>query len=163
MPTVQDGMRVCFDYTLRLDDGDVIDSTEDRPALCYVHGTGSIIPGLEKALEGMEEGDSGQVTVPAAQAYGEKEPETMERLPRHLFPEEIEVGMGFRMRAESGQIVTVYAEEITDEWVEVNFSHPLAGKDLHFDVKITEVREATEDELLGDQGCGDGCQGCSGC
>ena len=164
MPKVQDGMHVCFDYTLTLDNGEVIDSTEDRAPVCYVHGTGSIIPGLEKSLEGLSEGEVADVLVPAAEGYGELEPETVERLPRQLFPEEIEEGMGFRMRTESGQIVTVYAETISDEWVDVNFSHPLAGKDLHFNVQITGVREATEEDLLGEQGCGDGCGGCNdGC
>jgi FKBP-type peptidyl-prolyl cis-trans isomerase SlyD len=153
-------MRVCFLYTLTLDNGEVIDESEDSEGLCYVHGTGSIIPGLEMALEGMNVGDTKQVLVPAAMAYGEREPDTNERLPRTLFPDDIEVGMGFRMRTETGQVVTVYAETIEDDWVEVNFSHPLAGEDLHFDVEITEVREAT-DEDLASCGCGGG--GCDSC
>jgi FKBP-type peptidyl-prolyl cis-trans isomerase SlyD len=159
MATVQDGMRVCFNYTLTLDSGEVIDSSEDGEALCYVHGTGSIIPGLESALEGMSAGDTKQVMVPAAMAYGEREPETVERMPRSLFPEDIELGMGFRMRTETGQVVTVYAESIEENWVEVNFAHPLAGEDLHFDVEITEVRQATEEDMAG-CGCGDDCGGC---
>ena len=181
MATVQDGMHVCFLYTLTLDNGEMIDSTEGAEALCYVHGTGSIIPGLEKALEGMSVGEKKNVLVPAAQAYGEAEPETVERLPRDLFPEDIEVGMGFRMRNEDGQVMTVYAEVIEDDWVEVNFAHPLAGEDLHFQVEITEVREATDEDLAAcscgcgsncgegcEDGCEDGCEhdhacGCAGC
>lgn len=174
MATVQDGMHVCFLYTLTLDSGEVIDSTEGGQALCYVHGTGSIIPGLEQALEGMSVGDAKSVLVPAAMAYGESEPDTIERLPRSLFPEDVEVGMGFRMRNEQGQVLTVYAETIEDDWVEVNFAHPLAGQDLHFEVEITEVREATDADLVscssGCEGCGEGCDdgcddgcGCGGC
>jgi FKBP-type peptidyl-prolyl cis-trans isomerase 2 len=162
MPAVQDGMYVCFSYTLTLDNGEIIDASEDGQPLCYVHGTGSIIPGLESALEGLTEGDTKQVLVPAALAYGDSEPDTVERLPRSLFPQDIEVGMGFRMRNETGQVVTVYAETIEDEWVEVNFAHPLAGEDLHFDVEIASVREAT-DEDMASCGCGDGCEDGCGC
>ncbi|MGI6368653.1 MAG: FKBP-type peptidyl-prolyl cis-trans isomerase [Anaerolineae bacterium] len=155
MATVQDGMYVCFLYTLTLDSGEVIDSTEGGEALCYVHGTGSIIPGLEQALEGMSVGDTKSVLVPAALAYGESEPDTVERLPRDLFPEDVEVGMGFRMRNEQGHVMTVYAETIGEDWVEVNFAHPLAGQDLHFEVEITEVRPATDEDM---HSCG--CGGC---
>ena len=75
MATVQDGMRVCFLYTLTLDSGEILDTTDGGEALCYVHGTGSIIPGLEQALEGMSAGDKKNVLVPAALAYGESEPD----------------------------------------------------------------------------------------
>jgi len=157
MATVQDGMRVCILYTLTLDSGEMIDATEEGQPLCYVHGTGSIIPGLEQALEGMSVGETKDVLVPARLAYGEKEPETVERLPRNLFPDDVEVGMGFRMRTDSGQVLTVYVESIEQDWVDVNFAHPLAGEDLHFQVEITDVREATEEDLA----CGCGCESCS--
>ncbi len=165
MATVQDGMRVCFLYTLTLDSGEILDTTDGGEALCYVHGTGSIIPGLEQALEGMSAGDKKNVLVPAALAYGESEPDTIERMPRSLFPPDVEVGMGFRMRDDAGRVVTVYAERIGDDWVEVNFAHPLAGQDLHFAVEITEVREAMPEDYVTCQGgcdsCGGGCEdGC---
>lgn len=156
MATIQQGMRVCFNYILTLVDGQVVDQSEEGSPLCYVHGSGSIISGLEKALEGMAPGETKQVLVPAAQAYGEYEPDLIERLPRNLFPEDVEVGMGFRMRNEAGQVLTVYVDTIGDEWLDVNLSHPLTGKDLNFHVQITEVREATEDELR-PSGCGCGC------
>ena len=93
-------------------------------------------------------------------ASGEFEPGMIERLPRNLFPDDVEVGMGFRMRNEAGQVLTVYVESVGDEVVEVNLSHPLAGKDLYFAVEIAEVREATEADLQQDScdcGCGDEC------
>jgi FKBP-type peptidyl-prolyl cis-trans isomerase SlyD len=178
MATVKDGMLVSFLYTLTLDNGEVLDSTDGGEALSYVHGTGSIIPGLEQALEGMSVGDTKSVLVPAAMAYGESQPETVERMPRDLFPDDVEVGMGFRMRNDSGQVMTVYAETIDEDWVEVNSAHPLAGEDLHFEVEITEVREATDEDFsscscgcgddcgddCGEDGCGhDHSGGCSGC
>lgn len=162
MLTVQDGMFVCFDYTLSLEDGQVIDSTEGGPALCYVHGAGQIIPGLEKALTGMAVGEERDIVVPAAEAYGEYEPGMIERLPREIFPPDVAEGMGFRMRNEAGDVIIVYAETVTDDWVEVNLAHPLAGKDLYFNVKITEVRPATEADL-GGCNCGeDDCDECNG-
>ncbi len=167
MATVQEGMFVRFNYMLTLDDGEEIDRSPEGQPLGYVHGTGSIIPGLEKALEGMTPGEEKSVMVPAAEAYGELEPDMIERLPRSLFPEDVEVGMGFRMRNEAGQVLTIYVESISDEEVEVNLSHPLAGKDLYFAVQVAEVREATEADLVqGSCGCdcGDDCDDdCSCC
>ena len=160
MTTIREGMFVRFDYVLTLDDGQEIDRSPEGQPLGYVHGTGSIIPGLEKALEGMAPGEQKDVMVPAAEAYGEFEPGMIERLPRNLFPDDVEVGMGFRMRNEAGQVLTVYVESVGDEVVEVNLSHPLAGKDLYFAVEIAEVREATEADLQQDScdcGCGDEC------
>ena len=154
METVKQGMHVCFEYVLTLDDGEVLDRSPEGAPLCYVHGTGSIIPGLEKALEGMSEGEEKSVVVPAAEAYGEEQPDTIETLPRNLFPEDVAEGMGFRMRNETGQILTVYVDSIGDDTVDVNLSHPLAGKDLHFDVEVKEVREATEEDML-PNGAGD--------
>lgn len=158
MTTIQEGMFVRFDYVLTLDDGEVIDRSPEGQPLGYVHGTGSIISGLEKALEGMAVGEQKEVMVPAAEAYGEFEPGMIEQLPRTLFPADVEVGMGFRMRNEAGQVLTVFVESIGDDVVEVNLSHPLAGKDLYFAVQIAEVRQATEEDLLqGGCDCGDDC------
>ncbi len=160
MATVQEGMFVRFSYVLTLDDGEIIDESPVGEPLGYVHGTGSIISGLEKALEGMAVGDEKDVLVPAAEAYGEFEPGMIEALPRSLFPSDVEIGMGFRMRNQEGQVLTVFVESISDDVVEVNLSHPLAGKDLHFAVQIAEVRQATEEDLMQGScgcGCGDDC------
>lgn len=138
---------VTFEYTLTGDDGEVLDSSEGGEPLSYIHGTGSIVPGLESALEGRVAGDALQVRVRAADAYGEHDEQMIQRVPRGMFPPgEIEVGMQFHAQTHDGaRIVTVMLVEAGQVTIDAN--HPLAGKDLSFDVKIVEVRDATADEL----------------
>lgn len=162
---VQDDVCVGIDYTLRLDNGEVIDSSEGRGPLEFIQGRGQIISGLERALYGMALGDEKVVVVAPADAYGEFDSEMLETLPRSVFPPdmELEEGMGLRMRAQDGRAVVVYVHSVDDESVTVDLNHPLAGKTLHFDVRIARLREATPEELAG--GCEGGCASCgsSGC
>jgi FKBP-type peptidyl-prolyl cis-trans isomerase SlyD len=150
-----------MDYTLRLDEGEVVDSSEDREPLQFIAGQGQIIPGLEEELYGMEVGDEKHVVVPPEKGYGEFDADLFETLPRNIFPEdmELEPGLGFRMRTRDGRMAIAYVHEVKDGEVVVNLNHPLAGKTLHFDVEIADLREATEEELAG---CGGDCAGCGG-
>lgn len=159
---VQDDVCVGIDYTLRIEDGEVIDSSEGRGPLEFIQGRGQIIPGLERALYGMALGDEKQVVVAPDDAYGEFDSELLESLPRSAFPADmdLEEGMGLRMRTQDGRTVVVYVRDANDENVTVDLNHPLAGKTLHFDVRIACLREATPDELAG--GCGGGCASCGG-
>lgn len=169
MLTVQDNVVVSLDYTLRLDDGQVVDSSDGHGPLQYLQGRGNIIPGLERALYGLTAGASQEVVVAPADGYGEFNSDLLETLPRSVFPVDwqLEKGMGFRMRTENGQTVTAYVDTVGAEEVVVNLNHPLAGKTLHFDVRIAELREATPEEIA--QGaiaseCGCGCGGsCGSC
>jgi len=157
---VQDDMCVGIDYTLRLENGEVVDSSEGRGPLEFIQGRGQIIAGLERELYGLSLGDEKQVVVAPADGYGEFESELLETLPRTVFPEgmELEEGMGLRMRAQDGRIVVVYVRNVDDDRVVVDLNHPLAGKTLHFAVRIASLREATDADL---SGCGGG--GCAGC
>jgi len=146
---VVNDMVVSMDYTLCLDDGQVVDSSEGREPLEFLQGHGQIISGLEQRIAGMALGEERDFIVPAAEAYGERYPDLVETLPRSIFPPDVEVGMGFRMRTEAGQAVIVYVDSVEDDQVVVNLNHPLAGKDLYFHVKIVGLREATPDELGG--------------
>ena len=159
---VQDDVCVGIDYTLRLENGEVADSSEGRGPLEFVQGRGQIISGLERELYGMTLGDEKEVVVAPADGYGEFDSELMETLPRSVFPPdmELEEGMGLRMRTRDGRVVVVYVRSADDENVAVDLNHPLAGKTLHFDVRIACLRETTEDELAG--GCEGGCTGCGG-
>lgn len=159
---VQDDVCVGIDYTLRLEDGEVIDSSQGRGPLEFIQGRGQIIPGLERALYGMALDDEKEVVVAPADAYGEFDSELLETLPRSAFPAEMELeeGMGLRMRTRDGRTVVVYVREVNDESVMVDLNHPLAGKTLHFDVRIACLREASPEELAG--GCEGGCASC-GC
>ncbi|KAA8734767.1 peptidylprolyl isomerase [Acinetobacter qingfengensis] len=138
---------VKFHYTLTNSEGEVLDKSEGQP-LAYLHGAGNIIPGLENALTGKTTGEKLVVNVPAAQGYGEYNPDLVQEVPRQMFQgvDNIEAGMQFQAQTDDGvQIVTVKGVEGDSVIVDANF--PLAGQDLTFDVEIVEVRQATEEEL----------------
>lgn len=137
-----------IDYTLTGPEGQVLDSSQGRGPLSYLHGASNIIPGLEKELEGKVAGDALTVSVPAAQAYGAHDPQMVQAVPRSNFKgiAKIEPGMQFEARtADGGRVVTVV--KVDDENVTVDANHPLAGMDLKFEVKVVEVREATVEEM----------------
>lgn len=139
---------VTIDYTLKNDQGTLIDSSSGAEPFAYIHGTGYIIPGLEKALEGKTAGDSLQVDIPPQQGYGERDESLVQVIPLDTFesPESVREGMQFQMPTEHGMKV-VTAVEVDDEGVTVDGNHPLAGVHLNFDVTIVEVREASDEEL----------------
>jgi FKBP-type peptidyl-prolyl cis-trans isomerase SlyD len=135
-------------YTLKNDQGDVLDSSEGGEPLSYLHGADNIIPGLEKALEGHEPGEEVDVRVPAEDAFGERRPELVQSVPRSQFPPEVtpEVNMQFQAQTPAGpQTVTVV--DIDEELVTVDANHPLAGAALNFSAKVLDVRDATAEEL----------------
>ena len=146
---IQNNSAVSFHYKLTDDDGISIDSSEGKEPLGYLHGAGNIIPGLEKALEGKTIGDSLTVAVTAAEGYGEVQKELIQEVPKEAFQgvDNIEVGMQFEAQTGQGGTVPVTVIAVTDEIVTVDGNHPLAGKNLNFDVTIEEVREASEEEL----------------
>jgi FKBP-type peptidyl-prolyl cis-trans isomerase SlyD len=147
--TVEDGMVVGMDYTLRLDDGEVIDSSSDGDPMEFLQGEGQIISGLEQELYGMAVGDAKRVTVAPADGYGDEDPQAYETVPRDAFPPDLELtaGMQLHMRDQSGEVFTVYVVEVRDDGVLLDFNHPLAGETLYFDVKIATLRQATPEEL----------------
>ncbi len=136
-----------FHYILTDDAGQVIDRSPDDQPLSYFHGAGNIVPGLEKALDGRRAGDSLTVEVAPAEAYGERVESLVQQVPREAFQgiDRIEPGMQFQANGGQGPVL-VTVMEVGDTQVRIDGNHPLAGKTLHFDVRITDVREATEDE-----------------
>lgn len=146
---IQNNSAVSFHYTLTDDDGIRIDSSEGQEPLGYLHGAGNIIPGLEKALEGKTIGDSLTVAVSAAEGYGEVQKELIQEVPREAFQgiDTIELGMQFEAQTGQGGSVPVTVIAVTDDLVTVDGNHPLAGKNLNFDVTIEAVREASEEEI----------------
>lgn len=147
--TVADDVVVSLDYTLRLDDGEVADTSEGGEPIEFLQGRGQIIPGLEQALYGMAIGDQKDVVVAPADGYGEQDPDAFELVDRDVFPSDLslEPGMGFRMRDDSGEALIAYVEEIQPEGVLLDLNHPLAGETLHFQVKIAGLRAATVEEM----------------
>ena len=147
--TIKENSAVSFHYTLTDDDGQQLDSSAGKEPLAYLHGAGNIIPGLENALTGKAVGDSMSVAVSAAEGYGEVQNELIQDVPRTSFQgvDEIEVGMQFEAQTGQGGTVPVTVTAVSDETVTVDGNHPLAGKNLNFDVSIEAVRDATEEEL----------------
>jgi FKBP-type peptidyl-prolyl cis-trans isomerase SlyD len=147
--TIKENSAVSFHYTLTDDDGQQLDSSAGKEPLAYLHGAGNIIPGLENALTGKAVGDSMVVAVSAAEGYGEVQKELIQEVPRSAFQgvDTIEVGMQFEAQTGQGGNVPVTVTAVTEEVVTVDGNHPLAGKNLNFDVSIEDVRDATEEEL----------------
>jgi len=145
---VSENAVVVIDYTLTDNEGEVIDSSEGAGPLAYLHGMGNIITGLEEALLGKEAGDEVKASIEPEKAYGERHEDMKQEVPKDLFGgiDQIEVGMQFQSETDGGPVmVTVVA--IGEEMITVDGNHPLAGVHLNFDVKIREVREASEEEL----------------
>jgi FKBP-type peptidyl-prolyl cis-trans isomerase SlyD len=139
---------VSFHYTLKDAKGNVLESSHNDEPLVFLEGVGQIIPGLESALKGLKKGDKKSVNVSAEDAYGEYEKELVVQVPRASIPKP-DVAVGDRFHADSGQghsqVVVVTA--VTDQHVTVDGNHPLAGQALNFDVEITDVRDASKEEM----------------
>jgi len=147
---------------------DVVDSNKGAQPLEFIMGKGQIIPGLEKALCGMKKDEEGDLLIPATEAYGEYNAEAVQTLPIEQFEGvELKEGLTLYGQGEDGQTVQVTVKSFTDKDVNIDFNHPLAGKDLMFSVKIESVREATADELasgvVGGAAEGDSCGTGCGC
>jgi FKBP-type peptidyl-prolyl cis-trans isomerase SlyD len=137
-----------FHYTLTDDAGQVIDSSEGREPLVYLQGSGQIVPGLEKAMEGRQVGDRFQVDVRPEEGYGVRHDELLQEVPREAFQgvEDIQPGMQFQGRGPQGTI-NVTVTKIEDGKVFIDGNHPLAGQTLHFAIEVTGVRAASAEEL----------------
>ena len=144
---ISENAAVRFHYTLTDEEGTQLDSSKGKEPLAYLHGHKNIIPGLEQAMEGKQAGDVMVVNVEAADAYGEIQEQMIQEVPRKTFQaDDITVGMRFEAQTPNGP-VSVVVTGVTEETVTVDGNHPLAGKELNFDVRIDTVREATEEEL----------------
>ncbi|HEU0196411.1 MAG TPA: peptidylprolyl isomerase [Nevskiaceae bacterium] len=138
-----------FHYTLTDDTGAALDSSRDREPLSYLHGSGQIVAGLERALAGRQAGDQLQVVVAPVDGYGEHQEELVQTLSRRTFGGGAELTVGTRFRADTnmGQM-TMVVTKIDGDQVTVDANHPLAGTTLHFDVEVMGVRDASAEELL---------------
>jgi len=144
---IADRMAVTIGYTLKDDAGKVIDTSEGRDPLTYLHGVGTLVPGLEKALLGKQEGDSLTVDLPAAEAYGDRDEKRIRNVPlRKLAEAKPNVGMRYRVETNGGAVAALVLA-IKGDYATMDLNHPLAGMNLHFDVKVVGVRAATEEEL----------------
>lgn len=146
---VQANCVVSIHYRLTNESGEELDSSAGQDPLSYLHGTSSLIPGLETALTGQAAGDKLQVTVQPVDAYGDVNPELVQTVPISAFdtPENVKAGVQFQAQGPDGQVQLITVQEVTDDGVTINANHPLAGQVLHFDVTIEAVREASAEEI----------------
>jgi FKBP-type peptidyl-prolyl cis-trans isomerase SlyD len=139
---------VSIHYTLTNKTGEVLDTSDGSEPLAYLHGRGNLIPGLEKELEGKEKGSKVQVTVPPEEAYGVHDENLIREVAREAFKDiqDLQPGMQFQSQSEQGiEVFTI--TKIEGDKITIDGNHALAGEILSFDVEITDVREATEEEI----------------
>lgn len=138
---------ISFHYTLTNQAGEILDSSKDNQPFSFIEDAGQIIPGLEKELSGLQKGDKRKISVPAADAYGERNDDLIVRVTKDKLPSQtIKVGDRFRGGQDpSSPIFTV--TQMDEQEVTLDGNHPLAGLDLVFDIELLEIRDATSDEL----------------
>ncbi|MCT4534606.1 peptidylprolyl isomerase [Halodesulfovibrio sp.] len=140
MAQVKNGDSVKVHYTGTLEDGSVFDSSREREPLEFTLGSGMLIPGFEKAVEGMAVGDATKVTIPADEAYGQRNDEMVidvakDQVPEHITPE---VGMLLQLESEGG-VMEVVITAVKEDGITLDANHPLAGKDLTFEIELVEI------------------------
>lgn len=145
--TIKSGTVVTMHYTLKNKDGQTIDSSEGRDPLTYLHGAQNIVEGLEKALEGMNAGDSVKAVVSPEEGYGVKRDDLLQTVPITQFdaPDRVKAGAEFQVETNQG-VRSISIKEVNGSDVVVDFNHPLAGETLFFDIDIVELRESTQEE-----------------
>jgi len=153
-------------YTLKDVDGNTLDTSLNGEPLEYMHGIGSLIPGLEQELTGKNPGDKFHAEIEPALGYGEYDESLVAEVPKKQFDAnfEIEVGQQFQADTATGPMI-VKVTKVSDDKITVDGNHELAGKKLFFDVEVVDVRDATEEELepFASSGCGGSCSSCGGC
>lgn len=141
MTQVKSGDTVAIHYTGTLQDGTTFDSSEGREPLEFVVGSGQIIPGLDTALPGMEVGEKKVVSIESTEAYGPVNPEMRQAVPREGIPADIPLDLGtqLQMQTPDGQAMPVTVVDVDDKTVTLDANHPLAGKDLQFDIELVKI------------------------
>lgn len=141
MSKVKDGDTVKVHYTGSLKDGSVFDSSENNEPLEFTLGSGQLIPGFEKAVQELDEGDSTKVTIPVDEAYGKPREDLIISVPKTNLPEDVapEIGMQLQVNQPDGQAIPVRVTDIGEEEITLDANHPLAGKDLVFEIELVEI------------------------
>jgi FKBP-type peptidyl-prolyl cis-trans isomerase SlyD len=140
---IQEGSIVSIEYTLTDDAGKVIDSNVGKEPLTFVQGAGQIVGGLERELQGLKVGDQKEVQVKPEDGYGLPSQQAFQELPRETIPAEAQkAGVSLMAKGPDGRAIPIRVHEVKEKTVVVDFNHPLAGKTLHFDVKIKDIKAA---------------------
>ena len=143
--TVSNGKVIALEYTLKLDNNQVVETNVGKAPLTYTQGAHQIIRGIETAVEGMMVGEAKYVIVTPADGYGIRDLTALHELPKQKVPEDIKVGMRLRGKEPSGRVVQPIVKEIKDHTVLLDFNHPLAGKTLFCEVKVVDVQHGRQE------------------
>lgn len=143
---VTSGKEVSIEYTLKLEDGTVLDTNVGGKPFTFVQGSHQIIPALEKAIEGMKVGQKKHVVVPPKDAYGEVDKNAFVEVPKEKVPEGVKEGTYLQGTDPQGGKILVRVAEVKKDTVVLDFNHPLAGKTLYFDVKVLDVKDVTTEK-----------------
>ncbi len=138
---IEKGKKVSFDYVLTVD-GREVDSSKERGPLTYTHGDGDIVSGLEQQLNGLKVGDQKAIVVSAEEGYGQIDPKAFQEVAKAQLPPDMQPQAGdiLTVKTQDGRAMPVVVTEVLNDTVVLNFNHPLAGKELHFDVTIVEIK-----------------------
>lgn len=144
---IEEGKVVNIHYTLKNDEGEVLDSSSGGDPLAYLHGAENIVPGLERQLAGHAPGDKFEAVIPPTEGYGERSEIDPQQVPRSAFPDgaDLQEGMQVVAQGPNGKF-PLWVVGVGDEHVLLDPNHPLAGVTLHFDIEVKDVRDATEEE-----------------
>jgi len=138
---VAKGSKVSIDYTGRLEDGTVFDSSEGKQPIEFVAGSGQVIKGFDNAVMGMRKGEGKQVKIEPQDGYGERDEKLQQHVPKSVFPPEmkLEAGMGFSFKTPDGQVIHASITAVSADSITLDLNHPLAGKTLAFDIKVVDI------------------------
>jgi len=147
---VKHGRVVRIDYLVRVATGLVVETSSAKGPIEYLHGSGQILPALERALEGLSEGQQASFSIAPEEAYGQRREDNVVSLPKRLFPSDVqlEAGLCLYARASGGQSYPITVKEVKDDMVLVDLNHPLAGERLFFEVNVRGVRPAGNQEIF---------------
>ncbi|BCA53768.1 FKBP-type peptidyl-prolyl cis-trans isomerase SlyD [Nitrospira sp. KM1] len=137
--TVANGKVISLEYTLKLENGMVVDTNVGAAPLTYTHGADQIVRGVESAVDGMEVGQTKKAVVPPTEGYGDPDPNAFQEVSKEKLPAEIKVGTQLRGKDANGHEIRPIVSEIKEETVLLDFNHPLAGKTLYFDLKVVNI------------------------
>lgn len=135
------GSKVSVEYTGSFEDGTVFDSTQNREPITFTAGNGEVIRGFDDAVIGMKKGEQKKIKVAPKEGYGDRDEKLQQQVPRSVFPQEmkLEKGMGFSFKTPQGQVIHATITEANPESVTIDMNHPLAGRNLVFELKVADI------------------------
>lgn len=138
---VAKGSKVSVEYTGSFEDGTVFDTSQGREPISFTVGNGQVIKGFDDAVVGMKNGEQKKISITPSEGYGSRDEKLHQQVPRSVFPQEmkLEKGMGFSFKTPTGQVIHATITEANAEAVTVDMNHPLAGRDLIFDLKVVDI------------------------